>query len=342
MSLRDTIYKGDYMMKIDLKDAYLAVPIVKHHRKFLRFHWQGNNYQFKTPVRAGYSSSYLYQAARTCGSRAQESGSSSGDLPGRYLSDGIISRGTEESISDAYTATARAGVHFEPQEMHFVANLDNHGLYSEFQHSFDITTGGQNPQGSEAVPQNDEQWESFGKRASTTHRPTHISKSSNDVCPIILPRTPKDENQPPQGMELVRFPSRSEYCIEGRPPLLNKQASIIPREEDNAPFCLPSYHLRCFHSGLGSKLFRFSDWWTVDIDGSTGPHKCIGAPGSFSSPKNICKQCFEPASPVIDRQHNSRVARHPKHCQTSQNRFGYGAWRGTSPFTQSMFQEFSM
>ena len=48
MSLRDTIYKGDHMMKIDLKDAYLTVPIVKHHRKFLRFQWQGRNYQFKT------------------------------------------------------------------------------------------------------------------------------------------------------------------------------------------------------------------------------------------------------------------------------------------------------
>ena len=34
------------MCKIDLKDAYFSVPIDKSHRKYLRFVWEGNLYEF--------------------------------------------------------------------------------------------------------------------------------------------------------------------------------------------------------------------------------------------------------------------------------------------------------
>ena len=38
----------DWMGKIDLKDAYLTVPIYKKHRQFLRFKWRGQRYLFKS------------------------------------------------------------------------------------------------------------------------------------------------------------------------------------------------------------------------------------------------------------------------------------------------------
>ena len=34
-------------MKLDLKDAYLQVPIHPDHHKFLQFQWEGKTYQFK-------------------------------------------------------------------------------------------------------------------------------------------------------------------------------------------------------------------------------------------------------------------------------------------------------
>jgi len=36
------------MGKVDLKDAYLTVPIARRHRKFLRFSWKGRKFQFKS------------------------------------------------------------------------------------------------------------------------------------------------------------------------------------------------------------------------------------------------------------------------------------------------------
>ena len=37
-SLKDILQEGDQMAKLDLKDAYLFVPIAEDNRKFLQFH----------------------------------------------------------------------------------------------------------------------------------------------------------------------------------------------------------------------------------------------------------------------------------------------------------------
>ena len=44
--LKDLLKKGDFMAKIDLKDAYFAVPISEPDKKYLRFRWKGQMYQF--------------------------------------------------------------------------------------------------------------------------------------------------------------------------------------------------------------------------------------------------------------------------------------------------------
>ena len=39
--------QGDFALSIDLHDAYLHVPIVKHHQGFLCFVWHNVPYQWK-------------------------------------------------------------------------------------------------------------------------------------------------------------------------------------------------------------------------------------------------------------------------------------------------------
>jgi hypothetical protein len=47
-NLKDIILPGDWMCKLDLKDAYLSVPVHKTHWRFLRFSWEREFYEFKT------------------------------------------------------------------------------------------------------------------------------------------------------------------------------------------------------------------------------------------------------------------------------------------------------
>ena len=44
--LKSLLRKNDFMVKIDLKDAYWSIPIHKDSRKFLRFMWEGQLYEF--------------------------------------------------------------------------------------------------------------------------------------------------------------------------------------------------------------------------------------------------------------------------------------------------------
>jgi hypothetical protein len=47
-TIKSLLNKGDYMINIDLTDAYLSVPIRPTSQRFLRFLWRGNSYQFQT------------------------------------------------------------------------------------------------------------------------------------------------------------------------------------------------------------------------------------------------------------------------------------------------------
>ena len=48
------ISPGDFMVSIDLKDAYFKIPIFSLHRKYLRFIWKSQRYEF-TYLPFGYS-----------------------------------------------------------------------------------------------------------------------------------------------------------------------------------------------------------------------------------------------------------------------------------------------
>ena len=45
--VRDLLQQGDWMTRLDLKDAYFAIPIHRDHRRFLRFKWQAATFEFQ-------------------------------------------------------------------------------------------------------------------------------------------------------------------------------------------------------------------------------------------------------------------------------------------------------
>lgn len=45
--VKGLIKRGDWIQKLDLKYAYLTVPIHQEHKKYLHFSWQGQLWQFR-------------------------------------------------------------------------------------------------------------------------------------------------------------------------------------------------------------------------------------------------------------------------------------------------------
>ena len=44
--LRNLLKRNDFMVKLDLQDAFWSVPIHQESKKFLRFRWEGTLYEF--------------------------------------------------------------------------------------------------------------------------------------------------------------------------------------------------------------------------------------------------------------------------------------------------------
>lgn len=97
-SVKDVIRVGDFMGRLDLKDAYLSVPVAKKHRKFLRFRWKGKNYEFetRTAIWTGISSKNFHQNPEiSSGGNAFE-----GKKMIKYLDDTLIMAQTETTLRE--------------------------------------------------------------------------------------------------------------------------------------------------------------------------------------------------------------------------------------------------
>ena len=114
--VKDLLSRGDHMCKLDLKDAYLSIPIHGSCRRFLRFRWRGILYEY-TALPFGLSAAPrtftkvlkpVLAALRVAGTRLVA-----------YLDDFLILGGTKEEAEAAFQRTKNL-----LQSLGFVINLE--------------------------------------------------------------------------------------------------------------------------------------------------------------------------------------------------------------------------
>ena len=55
--VKDLMRQGDWLAKIDLKDAYFLMPVYSGHQTFLQFTWKASLYQFHSNCHVPHKSS---------------------------------------------------------------------------------------------------------------------------------------------------------------------------------------------------------------------------------------------------------------------------------------------
>ena len=97
-----SVRPGDWMVSLDLKDAYLQVPMHPDSLKFLRFMVGGEGVPVQgTLLRPFHGSASFYQGHGSCVSDSTQDGGTTSSLPGRLVASGILTRAGSPCSDDS-------------------------------------------------------------------------------------------------------------------------------------------------------------------------------------------------------------------------------------------------
>ena len=103
-----SVRPGDWMVSLDLREAYLQVPMHPDSRKFLRFMVGGEGVPVQgTLLRLFHGSASFYQSHGSCVSDSTQDGGTTSSLPGRLVASGILTR-AGSPCSEARAPTLQA------------------------------------------------------------------------------------------------------------------------------------------------------------------------------------------------------------------------------------------
>ena len=121
-----SVRRGDWMVSIDLKDAYHQIPIHPEFRKYLRFMVFGKVYQFQDPLLcSGYGSTGLHAGHGSNFDNSSQSWYSSPPLSGRLADSGVLPRAGSPGFEDSSSAMQLSGDCRQLGEISACSDSDN-------------------------------------------------------------------------------------------------------------------------------------------------------------------------------------------------------------------------
>ena len=272
-NLKGVIRRGDWFGKIDLKDAYLTIPVHPEDQKYLKFVWRKQAYQFKTlPFGLATAPRVFTKVMRPLKARLREQGMTH-PVPGLHSSDGRQQFEIAKSPKTCGPELTGSRVYIESEEMPDDPNPEDRvsGIYSRLTESNALPTAGQSCQGEEGMPENQVHLIGVNKGPGPSDRSAELNISSSSPS-SFTPTTPQEP-----------FAAETQRKLQGQGlpgPRIYNRSTMVDRgvgtsqwEADLTPCSSDENRIGCYKEMMGSTLQWSPDRRSLGTSGSYSPHK---------------------------------------------------------------------
>ena len=310
-TLKDLVNPEDWLAKVDLKDAYFAIPIHQSHHQYLSFRFQGKCYQFKCLPFVPVISSLGYQDPEA------STGSPSGDrgttdsVHRRHPHSGGVQRVSEESCRGSSLPPAMPGFQnksvLEPAQVMEFLGLTVDTVQMELRLPLEKI------EDSCGVTGNDEGRACLRQRPSSSGGEDECNISGDSTSPTIFPPstdgTVKYIKQPfpvLRGSGLPHPGMQGGIDVVGHPH--DKLEWEVPPQEGSGH----DNRLRCIPDRMGCNMSEPADRRSMVTDREQQAHKLPGAAGcDISSPDIPERQNQDVSTPPGGQHHSSGIHQQP-------------------------------
>ena len=307
-TLKDLLRPGDWLSKVDLKDAYFAVPIHPDHRKYLRFSVGTKTYQF-TCLPFGLSSApwVFTKTLRPVAALVQELGV----RVIFYIDDILLMADSKERLTDQTIGLSYllvSGFHHQHQKdnprAYPVDRVSR--LHCEYNLHGAEPPSIENEKDPGRSPKTKRGGVSIGPSpGSGSGQDEHDGPNYSSCTPVLSPSPERSIPGPESELPGLRHSPQSLPGQQGRVELVEYTDGEMERENNPSQRYGSSNRLGCLQAGLGSSLSGYQHGRTLVRPGEDHAHKLSGTAGSYFSPPNIYEEREGYLSAVEDRQHNS-------------------------------------
>ena len=281
--LRDLLKQNDYLVKIDIKDAYLSVPIWKDHQKYLRFLWKGTLHELAClPFGVSHSTQGAHNVDETGSSGFKTTGYSSNNLPRRHTNYGRIASLSITPCSFNFEPPGGSGIYSQLQQVPVNPLLEYRvlGFSDQFNQSHPPVARGETQENPKDLPRSSRKDRDFGSRVIKIPGPPNLFHPGHFPRPPPLPISSKAEQHYNdlryndlraivRGHTNTRFSSPRGSSVVARPPSRVEWQSAIPTPHR------PYNRDRCLSKGLGGILRRGQHWRPMVFRGERLHINCL-------------------------------------------------------------------
>ena len=307
-NLKDVLHQGDFMAKIDLKDAYQAVPSTNQIASTSGSCGRARHSNFLPYPLGWHQPHWCLQTTQTSGSLPAANGDKDHDIPGRYTDHGPLSGGGVQEPSTGDSDPHPPGFCDQPEEMYTHPNSVDR---------VSRVRGGLRPDGSLSAPgqgqQDKEGVQAYGQSIGGLRslpgppdRPANLLLTRSPDCPATLPGPSGPQDEDPV-LQQSGLRSQGPIVSSGicRPVLVGGEC-----EPGNVPglFLPPSASLNletdASTQGWGAlcreSSQRTGGAWT-SVEGNS-PHKLARVDGSLPGSPLLCKGQEQDPHPTFHGQ----------------------------------------